>query len=334
MSTVEEIQSFCNNFIPAPFWVRVIRVVVPLSTRLEAGEVLIAGLGDDDIENVVGGREWWQRTAHRENGLDAEWISMKRDWEGLAAAESNAYKKKGKSNDEDEQEWQAVQEQLRKMKAEAKARAKRRRAEGKARQEASSLAADDDLSDSDAAEALDEAEAADAQRQTHGGERFDETPDDYREGEDAYTSDLDDMPVTLAIHGGAYLLGSITPQRQVFWGIARKPGGRVFAVEYRLSPQFPFPCSRKFSFCLILHGNLDLTHFQSQCMTVSPPTCTSFGRRLAPSTAPSTRQRSQFAAIPLEAAWRWRSCACSATWDCRSRQAVSDCVLDLVAAVS
>lgn len=243
MSTVEEIQSFCNNFIPAPFWVRVIRVVVPLSTRLEAGEVLIAGLGDDDIENVVGGREWWQRTAHRENGLDAEWISMKRDWEGLAAAESNAHKKKDKANDEDEREWQAVQEQLRKMKADAKARAKRRRAEGKARQEASTLAADDDLSDSDAAEALDEAEAADAQRQTHGGERFDETPEDYREGEDAYTSDLDDMPVTLAIHGGAYLLGSINTHRYVYWRIARKTGGRVFAVEYRLSPQFPFPCS-------------------------------------------------------------------------------------------
>ncbi|GAA5871840.1 hypothetical protein JCM3774_000316 [Rhodotorula dairenensis] len=246
MSTVEEIQSFCNNFIPAPFWVRVIRVVVPLSTRLEAGEVLIAGLGDDDIENVVGGREWWQRTAHRENGLDAEWISMKRDWEGLAAAESGANRKKGKSgkaHDEDDEEWQAVQEQLRKMKAEAKARAKRRRAEGKARQEASSLALDDDSSDSEGAEFLDEAEAARAQSRMHGGERFDDLPEDYREGEDAYTPDLDDMPVTLAIHGGAYLLGSINTHRYVYWRIARKTGGRVFAVEYRLSPQFPFPCS-------------------------------------------------------------------------------------------
>ncbi|GAA5980302.1 hypothetical protein JCM10908_001605 [Rhodotorula pacifica] len=247
MSTVEEIQSFCNNFIPAPFWVRVIRVVVPLSTRLEAGEALIAGLGDDDIDNIVGGREWWQRTAHRENGLDAEWISMKRDWEGLAAAESKAeHKKKGKSdsaNDEDDAEWQAVQEQLRKMKAEAKARARRRRAEGKARQEASFPNEGGDEMDSNAAEVLDEAEAANAQRQTHGGERFDTMPDDYREGEDAYTSDLDDMPVTLAIHGGAYLLGSINTHRYVYWRIARKTGGRVFAVEYRLSPQFPFPCS-------------------------------------------------------------------------------------------
>ncbi|BGP52936.1 hypothetical protein JCM8202v2_000493 [Rhodotorula sphaerocarpa] len=242
MSTVEEVQSFCNNFIPAPFWVRVIRVVIPLSTRLEAGEILIEGLGDDDIDNVIGGREWWQRTGHRDNGVDAEWISMKRDWEGLAA-QPGATRNNGKTKGapEDDEELKAVQEQLKKMRHDAKVRAKRRRAEGKAQLEAETLGAK-----SERDRVPDHAQEATRVREELEQSRAateDPAVQDTREGEDAYTSDLDDMPVMLAIHGGAYLLGSINTHRYVYWRLARKTGSRVFAVEYRLSPQFPFPCS-------------------------------------------------------------------------------------------
>lgn len=244
MSTVEEVQSFCNNFIPAPFWVRVIRVVIPLSTRLEAGEILIEGLGDDDIDNVIGGREWWQRTGHRDNGVDAEWISMKRDWEGLAA-QPGATRNNGKTKGapEDDEELKAVQEQLKKMRHDAKVRAKRRRAEGKAQLEAETLGAK-----SERDRVPDHAQEATRVREELEQSRAateDPAAQDTREGEDAYTSDLDDMPVMLAIHGGAYLLGSINTHRYVYWRLARKTGSRVFAVEYRLSPQFPFPCSRE-----------------------------------------------------------------------------------------
>lgn len=276
MSTVEEIQSFCNNFIPAPFYVRVIRIVIPLSTRLEAGEVLIDGLGEEDIENVVGGREWWQRTAHRDNGLDAEWISMKRDWEGLEAEARAQRKSKGKKGEDDE-ESKAVQERLKKMKADAKAREKRRRAEGKARFDGHSLSDEPDPSP-EAAELSDEAATGDEHPFAHdtgdGVGSSDPSIEDTREGEDAYTSDLDEMPVTLAIHGGAYLLGSINTHRYVYWRLARKTGGRVFAVEYRLSPQFPFPCSRKSGLKPRNPLTTDLTRLQSQYTTAWLPIST------------------------------------------------------------
>lgn len=60
-----------------------IKVTVPLETRLAAGEVFIATLGEDEIQRVVGGREWWQRSADKSGGISGEWISMKRDWDGL-----------------------------------------------------------------------------------------------------------------------------------------------------------------------------------------------------------------------------------------------------------
>ncbi|KPV78435.1 uncharacterized protein RHOBADRAFT_10908, partial [Rhodotorula graminis WP1] len=51
------------------------------------------------------------------------------------------------------------------------------------------------------------------------------------------------MPVTLAIHGGAHFFGSTNTHRYWYWRLARKTEGRLFSVDYRLSPQFPFPCA-------------------------------------------------------------------------------------------
>ncbi|CAP86850.1 hypothetical protein E8E15_003384 [Penicillium rubens] len=48
--------------------------------------------------------------------------------------------------------------------------------------------------------------------------------------------------VMLYIHGGAYFFGSVDTHRYMLQRHARKLKGRVFAPEYRLSPQFPFPC--------------------------------------------------------------------------------------------
>lgn len=49
--------------------------------------------------------------------------------------------------------------------------------------------------------------------------------------------------IMLYIHGGAYFFGSIDTHRYQIQRHARKLKARVFAPEYRLSPQFPFPCS-------------------------------------------------------------------------------------------
>lgn len=48
--------------------------------------------------------------------------------------------------------------------------------------------------------------------------------------------------VILYIHGGAYYFGSVDEHRYQIQRHARKLGGRAFAANYRLSPQYPAPC--------------------------------------------------------------------------------------------
>ncbi|KAJ5666646.1 hypothetical protein N7462_011055 [Penicillium macrosclerotiorum] len=48
--------------------------------------------------------------------------------------------------------------------------------------------------------------------------------------------------IMLYIHGGAYFFGSVDTHRYMLQRHARKLKGRVFAPDYRLAPQFPFPC--------------------------------------------------------------------------------------------
>lgn len=48
--------------------------------------------------------------------------------------------------------------------------------------------------------------------------------------------------IMLYIHGGAYFFGSLETHRYMMQRHARKLKGRVFAPNYRLAPQYPFPC--------------------------------------------------------------------------------------------
>lgn len=57
--------------------------MIPLSTRLEAGRILIDTLGEKEMQEVIGGTEWWQRNSEKSGGIGGEWISMKSDWAGL-----------------------------------------------------------------------------------------------------------------------------------------------------------------------------------------------------------------------------------------------------------
>lgn len=59
--TVEELQRLGNTSTPAPPNVRVTPVIIPVSTRLAAGELLIETLGEDEVESVLGGE--YRRTA-------------------------------------------------------------------------------------------------------------------------------------------------------------------------------------------------------------------------------------------------------------------------------
>ena len=264
LHTVEETQTFGNNYVPAPFWVRVIRIVVPLSSRLEAGKVIISTLGEEEINRVVGGREWWQRTAHKEAGIDGEWISMKRDWQGLEKeAKEREKREKAKGGKEKAGSISDSRDEKEKgMREKARQDARRRRKVGKdadgrldpatpteATTENNSA---DEGSDTESAA---ERRAIEGQRRAYDGEEEEPISNEQPYHEDSdYSSDLDDMPLCLYLWGGAYFFGSMNTHRYVMWRIARKMSGRVFSVKYRLAPQFPFPCARTSS-------NLYITRF-------------------------------------------------------------------------
>ncbi|KAJ3993873.1 hypothetical protein F5050DRAFT_1801017 [Lentinula boryana] len=58
-----------------------------------------------------------------------------------------------------------------------------------------------------------------------------------------YDQDMDMMRCILYAHGGGYYFGSVDQERYSIQRYARKINGRVFAINYRLAPQYPFPCA-------------------------------------------------------------------------------------------
>ncbi|OJT01964.1 AB hydrolase superfamily protein C4A8.06c [Trametes pubescens] len=58
-----------------------------------------------------------------------------------------------------------------------------------------------------------------------------------------YQPEMDEMRCILYAHGGGYYFGSFDQERYCIQRLARKINGRVFAVNYRLAPQYPFPCA-------------------------------------------------------------------------------------------
>lgn len=51
----------------------------------------------------------------------------------------------------------------------------------------------------------------------------------------------DSGQVTLYLHGGGYVFGSVTSHRPLLERLARATGGRVLGLNYRLAPEHPFP---------------------------------------------------------------------------------------------
>ncbi|KAG8901770.1 hypothetical protein FRB99_005108 [Tulasnella sp. 403] len=58
-----------------------------------------------------------------------------------------------------------------------------------------------------------------------------------------YSKEMEGTPCMLYIHGGGGYFGSIDQERYTLHRYARKMNGRVFAINYRLAPQYPFPCA-------------------------------------------------------------------------------------------
>ena len=54
-------QQFAKTKTPSPPWVRVSRVLVPMSCCDQAAEHLIDALGGEStVKEIVGGTKWWQ----------------------------------------------------------------------------------------------------------------------------------------------------------------------------------------------------------------------------------------------------------------------------------
>ncbi|KAI9441921.1 hypothetical protein H4582DRAFT_2055716 [Lactarius indigo] len=76
--------------------------------------------------------------------------------------------------------------------------------------------------------------------------RFSSSDDSSEEDEGAHPGrgpEMDDTPCLLYIHGGGYYFGTVDGGRSALERYAEKIQGRVFAVDYRLAPQYPFPCA-------------------------------------------------------------------------------------------
>ncbi|KAH8984796.1 alpha/beta-hydrolase [Lactarius hatsudake] len=73
----------------------------------------------------------------------------------------------------------------------------------------------------------------------HQASKNNETPRDSA----TYQPEMDEMRCILFSHGGGYYFGSVDQERYTIQRLARKIRGRVLAVNYRLAPQYPFPCA-------------------------------------------------------------------------------------------
>ena len=59
--------------------------------------------------------------------------------------------------------------------------------------------------------------------------------------------------VMLYVHGGAFFFGSVDTHRYMLERHAKRLKGQVFAPQYRLAPQFPFPCALQDCFAAYLY---------------------------------------------------------------------------------
>ncbi|KZP28521.1 alpha/beta-hydrolase [Athelia psychrophila] len=173
--TVEECQSFANTRTPSPPWVRVVRVVVPISCCDEAALHLIQVLGGEEVvKHTVGGTKWWQ--VRGLDGIDAQWVVAKKDWKEA----KKKYEEQDKQNDKSPES---------------------------STRDSPNVSEDNDPESGD------------------------------------YQKEMDEMRCILYCHGGGYYFGSVDQERYCIQRMARKMNGRVFAVNYRLAPQYPFPCA-------------------------------------------------------------------------------------------
>ncbi|KAG9127908.1 hypothetical protein FRC07_007754 [Ceratobasidium sp. 392] len=269
--TVEELQQFSNTRIPAPPWVHNVRVLIPLSCCDEAAPLLLQALGGPE---AVGGSKWWQVRGVR--GVDAQWVAVKRDWREAERRRKQrqddpSLKRRDTSDNNNNRQstlptrHNTVTEHSKREEGSGGGGSELRRARTSvARTKSTSRPASaygvmgpkrpstagGASTPAPAPGVAEESASMSVQAEvpkTQEPEPISSTPEVPEEGEDDgeahYESEMDDMRCMLYIHGGGYYFGSVDQQRYCVQRYARKMGGRVLAVNYRLAPQYPFPCA-------------------------------------------------------------------------------------------
>ncbi|KZO93900.1 alpha/beta-hydrolase [Calocera viscosa TUFC12733] len=192
--SVEELQQFSNVRIPAPPWVHLIRLRIPLSSCNDAAQYLILALGGEDrTRTFVGGVKWWQTRGLQ--GIEAQWVCSKKDLE---------------------REERVLREKRREATLGPK-------------------------STGSGSGGVGVGAGAEGEKPRNAGASGNGVPEG--EGEPVYSSGMDSMRCLLYLHGGGYYFGSVDQERYMMQRFARKMKGRCFAVDYRLAPQYPFPCA-------------------------------------------------------------------------------------------
>ncbi|KAG8768394.1 hypothetical protein FRC12_005594 [Ceratobasidium sp. 428] len=265
--TVEELQQFSNTRIPSPPWVHTVRVLIPLSCCDDAAPLLLQALGGPD---AVGGSKWWQVRGVR--GVDAQWVAVKRDWREAERRrkqrqDDSTLRRRDTTFGNDKRQsslptrHNTVTEHSKREDGGEGANLRRARTgvvRSKSRpgtvygtvgsKRPSTAGAGTGSSPALARSVSTTPDVAPSETpKTQEPEPINPTPEQPEEGEDDgeahYEPEMDDMRCMLYIHGGGYYFGSVDQQRYCIQRYARKMGGRVLAVNYRLAPQYPFPCA-------------------------------------------------------------------------------------------
>ncbi|KAA1470415.1 alpha/beta-hydrolase [Dentipellis sp. KUC8613] len=206
--TVEELQAFSNTRTPSPPWVHVVRLRIPMSCCDDAAALMIKAFGGEEVmKRIVGGVKWWQVRGVK--GVDAEWITARKDWQ-----EAKKRAKEGRERTTSDAKTQS------RFRAPFLQTPPSHRNTNKDEQPS---------------------ESANATPSDKGKEKEKET--DTPEDTGAYQPEMDEMRCILYSHGGGYYFGSVDQERYSIQRYARKIHGRVLAINYRLAPQYPFPCA-------------------------------------------------------------------------------------------
>lgn len=227
--TVESLQRFTNTHVPAQPGTTSLRLLIPIDSCDESAKLLIKYFGDDDLQQLVGGRLWWQVRGLR--GVQAEWIAMKQDWNRATFVE----KRMGTKESEKELRKKAKKARLNKRHERKHSFVKPIRKSLDKRRSNKSIPKEDKNE-----EAKDEKKDKDIEQQENEQDTLDEGINEPIES----FEELDRLKrVMYYIHGGGYYFGSLSTHRLMITRFARKFGGRAFAVNYRKAPQYPWPCA-------------------------------------------------------------------------------------------